>query len=119
MISEKIVTIAILAVSIGLIIYALVKLQKVINLVNSIIEDTLKRDLNGVRVWSTTKLTMASAWFIVIISYFYDLYKNGFNETAFMVMTGVALGAKVTDAWSKKMNPFVGTINRTEDKDVV
>lgn len=74
---------------------------------NSIVDDTLKREINGKRYWSPTKLTMASAWFIVVWSYIYDLIKNGFNETAFMVLTGVALGAKVTDAWSKKMNPLV------------
>lgn len=79
-------------------------LSKVRAFASKIANDTLK---NADGKWSPTKLTMATAWFVVLWSYHYDLIKNGFNETAFMVLTGVALGAKVTDAWSKKMNPLV------------
>ena len=74
----------------------------------SIVEDTLKRkDQTGTLRWSATKLTMATAWFIALLSYVYDFIKNGFNFEAFLVLVGVALGSKVTDAWSKKIDPLV------------
>jgi hypothetical protein len=75
--------------------------------VKSIIDDTLKREVNGKLHWSPTKLTMASAWWVVLWSYHYDLIKSGFNEFAFGTLTAVALGSKITDAVSKKLNPLV------------
>ncbi len=68
-----------------------------------IIDDTLKRYDNGRLVWSRTSLTMLTAWVISIYMALWDMYKNGFNYEVFCVFAGVALGAKVTDAWSKKM----------------
>lgn len=65
----------------------------------------MKREIGGKLVWSATRLTMASAWFISIWSYHYDLIHNGFNQTAFDVLVLVALGTKITDAYSKKLNP--------------
>ena len=85
----------------GSAISLLLKLKSVSSVVNSIINDTLK--ING--KWSRTSLTMLTAWVSVLWSYHYDVIKNGFNETAFGLMLGVAVGVKVTDAWSKKLNP--------------
>lgn len=81
-------------------------------IINDIINDTLKRaDDNGVLRWSRTSLTMFTAWIAVLWSYHYALIKYGFNETAFGLVIGVALGAKVTDAWSKKMTPDTSKTN--------
>lgn len=79
----------------------------------NIIDDTLKKiDKDGKLVWSRTSLTMASAWFACLSTYLYDFVKNGFNETAFYAMLGIALGAKVTDGWTKKLS---GDTTKTED----
>lgn len=86
---------------IGLSILFLFRIKYISNTANSIINDTLKRDGK----WSPTRLTMFTAWVTAIWSYHYDVIKNGFDYQAFLVMVGVALGAKVTDAWSKKINP--------------
>ncbi len=76
--------------------------------INDIIDHTLKkRDITdgGKLKWSRTSLTMLSAWLVVLWSYIHYTLKDGFNEPAFYALIGVALGAKVTDAWAKKMNP--------------
>lgn len=77
--------------------------------INEVINDTLKRPgADGKLKWSRTSLTMASAWLVVLWSYIHFTIKDGFNETSFSIMVGVALGVKVTDAWSKKINPTNG-----------
>jgi len=35
---------------------------------------------------------------------FYDLYKEGFRYDVFATMVAVALGTKITDSFSKKIN---------------
>ena len=77
--------------------------------ITAIIDDTLKRKdpVTGELVWSRTSLTMLSAWATVLWSYIHYTIKDGFNESAFYGLLGVALGAKVTDAWSKKLDPTV------------
>lgn len=65
-----------------------------------IVKDTLMRDGR----FSRTSLTMFTAWVFAIYMALYDLWKDGFNYEVFLAFVGVALGAKVTDAWSKKMN---------------
>lgn len=55
--------------------------------------------------WSMTKIMMAIAFNAALYAFFYDLYKNGFDFEPFVVMLGVGLGAKVTDAYSKKITP--------------
>lgn len=74
--------------------------------VKDIINDTLKKkDAAGNLKFSRTSLTMASAWLVVVWSYIHFTIKDGFNEVSFGIMVSVALGAKITDAWSKKINP--------------
>lgn len=68
-----------------------------------LVDDTLKKRGK----WSTTLLTMASAWLIVIITYLIDFVKNGLNETTFGIMIGVALGSKITNAVSNKIDPNI------------
>ena len=70
-----------------------------------VIKDTLMRDGK----WSMTKIFMAMAFNSALYSFFFDLNKNGFNYETFATMLGVGLGAKVTDAWSKKITPPANT----------
>lgn len=86
---------------IGVMVNILFQIKTISCLFNSIINDTLK--ING--KWSRTSLTMFTAWMAVLWSYVYDIVKTGFNYQAFLVMVVVATGIKVTDAWSKKLNP--------------
>ena len=66
--------------------------------------DTLKRDKDGTRRWSKTSLTMLSAWILVCATYVYDLFARGFHMEAWLVMVGIAVGVKTTDAVSKAIN---------------
>jgi len=72
--------------------------------IKMLINDTLKREKDGVRRFSKTALTMASAWFIVCFSYIFHTILTGFDLAAFSIMVGVAVGMKTTDAFSKKLN---------------
>ena len=78
------------------------------SILTGIIDDTLKRkDETGKLVWSRTSLTMFSAWVTALWAFIHYTIKDGFNEISFSIMVGVALGAKVTDAYSKKLDPTV------------
>ncbi len=68
---------------------------------SSLIDDTLKKDGK----WSRTSLTMATAWFTGLYMAIYDNVAHGLNLEVFYALCAIALGAKVTDAWSKKINP--------------
>lgn len=74
-------------------------MKKLIKHLKQVAIDTLKRDGK----WSRTSLTMASAWFAILLTYFIDFYMNGFNEMAFTELLAVALGAKWVDAKSKEI----------------
>jgi hypothetical protein len=84
----------------------------------AIIVDTLK--VNG--SWSRTSLTMFTAWVAALYMAYYDLYKNGFHMEVFLTFVGVALGSKVTDSISKKINPQNTTPSKgdkTKENDLV
>ena len=66
----------------------------------TVVNDTLKKDGK----YSRTSLTMASAWFLVVVTYVYDFIRNGMRMEAFLVMVGVALGSKISDALSTRLN---------------
>lgn len=68
--------------------------------VSDVAADTLTRDGK----WSRTSLTMFTAWLWVIIIATIDYIKNGFHFEVWCTMVAVALGVKITDAWSKKLN---------------
>jgi hypothetical protein len=87
---------------------ALWLLKKFSQKVNIFLRDTLKeKQADGYWKWSRTSLTMASAWYAVLYSYFFDLVKNGFHMEAFIVLVGVATGVQYISALSKKVNPLV------------
>ena len=75
-----------------------------IKLIKKIVDDTLKRDKDGVRRFSKTALTMLSAWLLACYTYIHDFIVHGFRLDTFVIMIGVATGMKVTDAISKKLN---------------
>lgn len=75
-------------------------LGNIVALISEIANDTLKRD----NMWSRTSLTMFTAWLWVIIIATVDYIKTGFHFEVWCTMVAVALGVKVTDAWSKKLN---------------
>lgn len=100
---ENIWIILIVGLLFGAAISILFKIKSISSVANGIINDTLKIDGK----WSRTSLTMLTAWVTVLWSYHYDVIRNGFNETAFGLMLSVAVGVKVTDAISKKINPQI------------
>lgn len=83
------------------------------NFISKLFSDTLKKEGK----WSTTLLTMGTAWFLCIITYLLDFIKNGFklNETAFGIMVVVALGSKVANSFSNKIEGKEDTTNTTSD----
>jgi hypothetical protein len=84
-----------------------------VNIVNKILSDTLKK--NG--KWSTTLLTMFTAWVAVLITYLVDFIKGGYklNETAFCIIVAVALGSKITNSLSNKIEAKADQINDLTD----
>lgn len=70
----------------------------------TLIDDTLKRDKNGVRRFSKTALTMFTAWILVIYTYITDFIEHGFRSESFVIMVAIATGMKTADAISKKLN---------------
>jgi len=70
----------------------------------ALIEDTLKKyNENGVLRYSRTSLTMFTAWVIAIYMAMIDFIWNGFRLDVWMTFVGVALGTKITDAFTKKI----------------
>lgn len=100
---QRVYIISGILISILIVGFILWRLKVLGDIIAGIVNDTLKRDGK----WSRTSFTMLTAWFAALSSYVYDFIKNGFNFEAFMVLVGVALGVKVTDAWSKKIDPLI------------
>jgi hypothetical protein len=68
-------------------------------LIADIAVDTLMRDGK----WSRTSLTMFTAWLFVILIAVIDYIRTGFHFEVWCTMVAVAVGVKITDAWSKKI----------------
>ena len=69
------------------------------NIIIQIINDTLKKDGK----FSRTSLTMFSAWFVSLVMSCIDFMYNGLRFDVWCVLVGVALGSKITDSFSKKI----------------
>lgn len=67
--------------------------------INTIVDDTLKRDGK----YSRTSLTMFTSWCISICMACYDFVTRGFDYQVFLVFVAVALGTKLTDSFGKKI----------------
>lgn len=70
------------------------------NEISLIVDGTLKRDGK----YSRTSMMMANAWWLAAGTYLADFIKNGLRMEAFLVIVGVALGSKISDALSNKLN---------------
>ncbi len=105
---ELIATYATLAIIGIVIVFALIKIHATIKIIGQIADDTLKRtDDKGVLRWSRTSLTMAVAMAVSVYFSVADFLHKGFNFEVFCVWLTVALGSKVTDAFSRKLDPSV------------
>jgi hypothetical protein len=69
------------------------------NIITQIINDTLKKEGK----FSRTSLTMFSAWFVSLLMSTIDFAFNGLRFDVWCVLVGVALGSKITDSFSKKI----------------
>jgi len=74
------------------------------HIIKQLVQDTLMKYEGDRLRYSRTSLTMFSAWLLVIYMTIYDLYKEGFRYDVFATMVAVALGTKITDSVSKKIN---------------
>jgi len=107
--TDRNIIIIIIAASIISIILLLWKVKSLFEGVKSIAEDTLKvwDDKEKRLKWSATKWTMFVAFGTAICMGLYDSYKNGLDEFVFGALLTVALTGKVTNAWSKKIDPTI------------
>jgi hypothetical protein len=72
-------------------------------LIRNIANDTLKKTVDGVRRWDRMKLTMFTAWLISCFMALRDYYFTGLRYDVLVLFVGVALGSKVIDGLSKKL----------------
>jgi len=64
-----------------------------------LVNDTLKKEGR----YSRTSLTMASAWFFALSFAWFDFMDKGLRFDVWVTLVGVALGSKITDSFSKKL----------------
>lgn len=69
------------------------------NIIKQIVNDTLKKYGR----WSRTSLTMFSAWFVALVMACIDFAYNGLRFDVWLTLVGVAMGSKITDSFSKKI----------------
>lgn len=72
-------------------------------MIKQIAYDTLKHDGK----WSRTSLTMFSAWVWVIVIATIDYIQHGFHFEVWITMVCVALGIKIANSYSKKIDPEI------------
>tara|TARA_R110002126_G_scaffold93089_1_gene220709 strand:+ start:1063 stop:1320 length:258 start_codon:yes stop_codon:yes gene_type:complete len=72
-----------------------------IKLISKIIDDTLKREKDGVRRFSRTSLTMLSAWIVVLYMAIFDQIKNGLHYEVWIILATISSGIKIADRFSK------------------
>jgi len=69
------------------------------SLFSQITNDTLKKEGK----FSRTSLTMFTAWFFALSFALFDFIDKGLRFDVWVTLVGVALGSKLTDAYSKKI----------------
>ncbi len=89
--------------AIALVILVIKKFKIIWDVLDNIVDDTLKKEEGGKLKWSRTSLTMAVSFFLSIYMALWDMYKNGFNHEIFWAFLGVGVGIKLVDAASRKM----------------
>lgn len=104
--------------SLAIVFFILYRIKKILDGINSIIRDTLKRyDKNEKRLkWSSVRLVGFQCFNTALGLAVYDAIKTGFNIWVFMALLTVAITGKLPDAWSKKINPD-GDTSTTIPKD--
>ena len=76
----------------------------IVSLLSEIAVDTLQKpDQDGIRRWDRMKLTMLVSFAMAIAYSVYSLINEGFRFDIFMVWIGGALGNKIIDAQSKRL----------------
>jgi hypothetical protein len=75
----------------------------ILRLSKEIPNDTLKKEVNGVREWDRMKLTMFSAWVFVLVSASAYFIMSGFQFEVLITFVCVAMGSKIIDAQAKKI----------------
>ena len=106
---------AVLLIIGSIVLNLLLRISKVLTLIATIADDTLKVNDGLIRRYSATKMTMFVAFLSIVWSYHYITIKDGFNEVAFITMTCIATGVSITNAWSKKISPPTETTDETKD----
>jgi hypothetical protein len=80
------------------------KMGLIVSLISEIAVDTLMRKGDdGVMRWSRTSLTMFVSMILVVLFATVDFFMNGLRFDVWCTLVAMALGVKVTDAWSKKI----------------
>jgi hypothetical protein len=69
------------------------------SLLSEVAHDTLTKDGK----WSRTSLTMFSAWIASLFMALRDYYFEGLKYEVLLLFVGVALGSKLVDSQSKKL----------------
>jgi hypothetical protein len=94
---------------VSLLINLLLRFKWLKNIVEAIIDDTLKVYETGSkrRRFSGTKVTMMVAFGSVLWAFHYITIREGFNDTAFITMACIATGVAITGAYSKKLDPTI------------
>lgn len=70
------------------------------NIINNIINDTLKREGK----WSRTSLTMFSSWILSYGIAIIDYIRTGYRSEVWLTLVAVAVGVKLSDAIGKRIN---------------
>lgn len=72
-------------------------------LLRTIADDTLKKDVEGVRRFCRMKLTMFTAWIFCLGSAGIDFLCNGLRFEVWLTMVGIASGTKLIEAGAKRI----------------
>jgi len=73
------------------------------SLFSQITNDTLKKDVNGVREWDRMKLTMFVSFVVAISFAIIDFCQQGLRLDVWLTLIGFAYGSKLIDAQAKKI----------------
>ena len=68
-------------------------------MLRDIINDTLKKEGK----WSRTSLTMFTSFAICVVVGLLDFFLHGYNTETFFGFLSVAVGSKISDSFSKKL----------------
>jgi hypothetical protein len=71
-----------------------------ISVIKKVFCDTLKKDGK----WSRTSLTMFTSFAVCVLIGLIDFFKHGYNTEVFFGFLSVAVGSKISDAFSKKIH---------------